>query len=295
MSGPQIMAVCSSLGHCLVHCGGGESIDISIFDQNYNAIKKIRRNPNIEDISIMVTEMSHDLKILQRPMVSPKPDIYRAWLSAEALGELLGSISWNGFSVDSQRSGSSPLNKLYTGDKQLSAQVFLCENREIGEMPLFTDEGFLLPAEVPLIQAGKAAMTLSGARSAMEFEVPINSNEGYPSALFLQGGDVSDTEILHKIGTGLYIGRLWYTNISDPENGRLTAMTRYDCFWVEDGVLAGPLAPVRMDSSIYDILGTNLEALGKNVYQIPETQSYGHRSWGASSFPGVLTALKITL
>ncbi|WP_423856073.1 metallopeptidase TldD-related protein [Acidithiobacillus montserratensis] len=295
LSGPQIMAVCSSLGHCLVHRGGGVSVDLSFFDADYNAVKRVRRNPNLNDIPGMMTGMSQDLKVLQRPPVSPKPDIYRAWLSAEALGELLGTISWNGFSVDSVRSGSSPLNKLYRADKQLSAQVFLYENREAGDVPLFTDEGFLLPSEVPLIQRGKATMSLSGPRSAKEFDVPINSDGGAPSALYLQGGDLPDNEVLQKIGTGLYIGRLWYTNISDPGSCRLTAMTRYDCFWVEDGVLVGPLAPVRMDSSLYDLLGANLEALGKNVYQIPETQSYGRRSWGASCFPGALTALEITL
>lgn len=295
LSGPQVMAVCSSLGHCLVHRGGGVSIDLSFFDADYNAIKRVRRNPSLSDIPSMMSGMAQELKVLQRPTISPKPDIYRAWLSAEALGELLGIISWNGFSVDSVRSGSSPLNKLYRADKQLSAQVFLYENREAGDVPLFTDEGFLLPSQVPLIQRGKATMSLSGPRSAKEFDVPINSDDGAPSALFLQGGDLPDNEVLQKIGTGLYIGRLWYTNISDPGSCRLTAMTRYDCFWVEDGVLVGPLAPVRMDSSLFDLLGTNLEALGKDVYQIPETQSYGRRSWGASSFPGVLTALKITL
>lgn len=295
LSGPQIMAVCSSLGHRLIHRAGGVSIDLSFFDTDHNAVKRIRRNPGLADIPSLLTGMSQELKVLQRPSVSPKPGMYRAWLSAEALGELLGTISWEGFSVDSVQSGSSPLNKLYRGDKQLSSQIFLYENRAMGAVPLFTDEGFLLPAEVPLIQGGKAIDPLSGPRSAKEFGVPINSDDGSPSALYLQGGDLPDTEVLQKIGKGLYIGRLWYTNISDPGSCRLTAMTRYDCFWVEDGVLVGPLSPVRMDSSLYDLLGANLEALGKNVHQIPETQSYGRRSWGASCVPGVLTALKITL
>ncbi|MFA7655465.1 metallopeptidase TldD-related protein [Acidithiobacillus thiooxidans] len=295
LSGPQVFAVCSSLGHCLIHRGGGSSIDVSIFDADYNAVKRVRRDPDLVDILPLVNGMSQDLKALQRPAVNIKAGTYRAWLSAEALGELLGTISWNGFSVDSIRSGSSPLNKLYNGEKQLSPRIHLYENRQMGDVPSFTSEGFLLPAEVPLIQEGRAKNHLSSPRAAKEFDTNINSDSGYPSALYLQGGDLPDNDVLQKIGTGLYIGRLWYTNISDPGSCRLTAMTRYDCFWVEEGVLVGPLSPVRMDSSIYQLLGEDLEAIGAHVHQIPETHSYGQRGWGSSSLPGVMTALKITL
>jgi len=295
LSGPQVLAVCSSLGHCLIHRGGGSSIDVSFFDADYNAVKRVRRDPDLADIPALMTGMSQDLKALQQPAVNIKAGIYRAWLSAEALGELLSTISWNGFSVDSIRSGSSPLNKLYNGEKQLSPRIHLYENRQMGDVPSFTSEGFLLPAEVPLIQDGQAKNHLSSPRAAKEFDTNINSDSGYPSALHLRGGDLPDSEVLQRIGTGLYIGRLWYTNISDPASCRLTAMTRYDCFWVEGGALVGPLSPVRMDSSIYQLLGEDLEALGMHVHQIPETQSYGQRGWGSSSLPGVMTALKITL
>ncbi|MCR2829734.1 metallopeptidase TldD-related protein [Acidithiobacillus ferrooxidans] len=191
LSGPQVFAVCSSLGHCLIHRGGGSSIDVSFFDADYNAVKRVRRDPELADILPLMNGMSQDLKALQSPAVNITAGTYRAWVSAEALGELLGTIGWNGFSVDSIRSGSSSLNKLYNREKQLSPQIHLYENRQMGDVPSFTSEGFLLPAEVSLIQEGQATNQLSSPRAAKEFATNINSDSGYPSALYLQGGGLA--------------------------------------------------------------------------------------------------------
>ena len=238
--------------------------------------------------------MARDLNALQRPAVTLKPDTYRAWLSAEALAELLGTMGWSGFSVEAIQSGSSPLKQLYSGEKQLAGMVTLHESRQALGVPQFTDQGYLLPAEVPLISAGTAQQSLASPRVAREFDVAINS-DGAPMALHLHAGDLLDADVLRQIGTGLYIGRLWYTNISDPASCRLTAMTRYDCYWVDQGELADPLVPVRVDSSLYQLLGSDLEALGATLHRIPETHSFGSRSWGGTLLPGAMTTLKITL
>lgn len=294
LAGPQTLAVCSSQGHCLVHRGGGSSVDVSFFDSEYNAVKRVRNQPDIQDIPALMDGMARNLNALQRPTVTPKAGSYRAWLSAEALAELLGTISWNGFSEEAIHSGSSPLSQLYTGEKHLDPSVMLQENRLALGAPPFTEQGFPLPGEVPLIAAGSARQSLVSPRAAREFDQMINS-DGLPMALHLHAGALPDAEVLRQIGTGLYIGRLWYTNVSDPASCRLTAMTRYDCFWVEQGELAGPLAPVRVDSSLYQILGSDLEALGATMHHIPETHSYSSRSWGGAMLPGAMTALKITL
>ncbi|MBN6740406.1 metallopeptidase TldD-related protein [Acidithiobacillus ferrivorans] len=294
LAGPQTLAVCSSLGHCLIHRGGGSSVDVSFFDPEYNAVKRVRSQPDIQDISALMDGMARDLNALQRPAVTLKPDTYRAWLSAEALAELLGTMSWSGFSIEAIQSGSSPLKQLYSGEKQLAGMVTLHESRQALGVPQFTDQGYLLPAEVPLISAGTAQQSLASPRAAREFDVAINS-DGAPMALHLHAGDLLDADVLRQIGTGLYIGRLWYTNISDPASCRLTAMTRYDCYWVDQGELTGPLVPVRVDSSLYQLLGSDLEALGATLHRIPETHSYGSRSWGGTLLPGAMTTLKITL
>ena len=295
LSGPQIFAVCSSLGHHLVHRGGGTMMDLSFFDAQYNAVKKRCQDPTIEDIPEFFAGMIRDLRVLQRAPMALNAGSYRAWLSPEALDELLGTLSWNGFSTDAVRSGSSPLSQLYGGAKNLSQQVNLSETRAISGVPAFSDQGFVLPPEISLVQAGHAVESLSSPRTAKEFDTCINSDFGFPMALHMETGDLPGNHIFEKIGTGLYIGRLWYTNISDPTTCRLTAMTRYDCFWVENGELLGPLAPMRIDSSLFQLLGDDLDAVGSEAKLIPESHSYGQRAWGASRLPGVLTALTITL
>ncbi|MBU2856746.1 hypothetical protein HF289_07590 [Acidithiobacillus ferrooxidans] len=65
LSGPQVFAVCSSLGHCLIHRGGGSSIDVSFFDADYNAVKRVRRDPELADILPLMNGMSQDLKALR--------------------------------------------------------------------------------------------------------------------------------------------------------------------------------------------------------------------------------------
>ncbi|MGE0047454.1 MAG: metallopeptidase TldD-related protein [Acidithiobacillus sp.] len=295
LSGPQIYAVCSSVGHCLIHRGGSTIADLSVFDKDHNAVKRVRKDPQTQDAVADIQAMAQSLKTMARPAITLQPGTYRAWLSPEAIAELLGTVSWYGFSVEAIRSGGSPLWMLYQQAQALSPQIYLSENRQSAAAPMFTAEGFLLPSEVPLICDGKAQESLRGPRSAREFGTSVNSSSGYPVSLSMREGTLHDIEVLRSIDTGLYIGRVWYSNISDPKSCRVTAMTRYDCFWVENGELQGPLSPARMDSSLYRLLGEDLEALGARVAILPETHSYGQRGWGSTQVPGVLTSVTITL
>ena len=37
------------------------------------------------------------------------------------------------------------------------------------------------------------------------------------------------------LGTGLFVGNLWYTNFSDRAACRTTGMTRFATFWIDEG------------------------------------------------------------
>ena len=52
---------------------------------------------------------------------------------------------------------------------------------------------------------------------------------------------------MKKIDTGLYLGNLHYLNWSDNIGGRITGMTRYACFWVEDGEIVAPIENMRFE------------------------------------------------
>lgn len=133
-------------------------------------------------------------------------------------------------------------------------------------------------------------------RSAMEYDSVTNAESEYPGALDLAAGDLPDDSILTELDTGLYIGNLWYLNFSDRNACQLTGMTRFACFWVENGEIQAPINVMRFDDSVYDLLGTNLLGMTREREFIVDAGSYGSRSNASTELPGVLVKeLQITL
>ena len=65
-------------------------------------------------------------------------------------------------------------------------------------------------------------------------------------------------------------------------------MTRYACFWVENGQIIAPIENLRFDESLYNFWGTQLMALTQSVQFMPEVGSYGYRDLGGTLVPGML-------
>ncbi len=103
-------------------------------------------------------------------------------------------------------------------------------------------------------------------------------------------GSLAQDEVLQALGTGLYVANLHYLNWSDPVSARITGMTRYACFWVQDGEIAGPLAAdLRWDQSLYEALGPQqLLALSRETEIAPATSTYSQRALGGMRAPGAL-------
>jgi predicted Zn-dependent protease len=151
---------------------------------------------------------------------------------------------------------------------------------------------------VPLIDAGRLAAPLVSPRSAREYGVATNganANET-PESLDLAPGALAQSQALEALGDGIYVGNLWYLNFSDRSACRLTGMTRFASFWVENGRIRAPLNVMRFDDSAYRILGENLEALTRERDLLPDTITYGERSTESVRTPGaLLKAFALTL
>jgi len=65
-------------------------------------------------------------------------------------------------------------------------------------------------------------------------------------------------------------------------------MTRYACFWVENGVIVGPIADMRWDESLYDALGGKLVVLTTHTAIDPAVDTHYQRGLGGSRTPGAL-------
>ena len=226
------------------------------------------------------------------------PGPYRVMLSPAAMTEILGMLSWAGFGLKSRNTKQSALIRMADEGATLSPLVTLAENTGEGIASAFQGEGFVRPARVPLVEAGRLAAPLVSPRSAREYGVPTNgaNAEETPESLDLAPGALPESGALAALDTGLYIGNLWYLNFSDRSACRLTGMTRFASFWVEGGRIRAPLDVMRFDDSAYRILGENLEALTRERDLVPDADTYGERSTVSMRTPGALVReLRLTL
>lgn len=298
-AGPVCRGFASSFGAFGWHQANSFNFDWSLFHANGQAVKANYAGQEWDDelFARRLTLAREQLDYLGRPLKTLAPGEYRAYLAPAALDEIVGMLGWGGFSAQAIANKHSPLQRLYAGEAVLSPLVSMTEQVSGSLSPLFSDEGYPR-ADLRLIDQGRALEQLTNARSAAEFQRQANGAEPWesPSCLSMAGGDLAEDEVLKQLGTGLYVGNLWYLNYSDQPAARLTGLTRFACFWVEDGQIQAPVSTMRFDDSVYSLLGSQLEALTRTRELMLSTSTYGQRQTGSSHLPGALVKrLTLTL
>ncbi len=273
---------------------GGTLLDYSLVATQDKAVKASvgGKDWSPDAVRASIEGSRAQLGPLARPSRAVKPGSYRAYLSPAAVVELTDMWEWGGFSIRGQRTKVSPLQKLVDGERELSPLVSVSEDTAGGIGPNFQGEGFVKPASVPLISEGRHAGAMISPRSAAEYGLRPNGASKWerPSSLSMAGGGLDEAQILERLGTGVYVSNLWYLNFSDRNACRVTGMTRFATFWVEDGQLVAPLDVMRFDVSLYDLFGSGLEALTSEVAFLPSSQTYGGRSTDSKRVPGALVS-----
>jgi predicted Zn-dependent protease len=227
---------------------------------------------------------------LKRPTVNVQPGQYRTYLAPRAFADVLGMMGWNALSAAAWKQGRSPFKKLVEGEAKFSPLLSFGENFGLALTPRFNSLGEVSAAQLPLMEAGALRSLLVSSRTAKEYGLTGNAaGEGEaPRSLDVACGTLSEADILKAIGTGLYLSNVHYLNWSDPVSARVTGMTRYACFWVENGEIVGPINDLRWDESLYDALGTKLLALTNWADIDPACETYYTRALGGSRVPGAL-------
>ncbi len=235
-------------------------------------------------------QAKQQLALLALPAISIPPGSYRAYLTPTALNELLMMLNWGGLSEKSMRTHQSCLRRLHAGEVSLHPDVHLSEDSLAGLEPVFQAQGFIKPDQIKLIDAGKLVGSMISPRSAKEYGVQSNGADEAESAksLHMRAGHLTMKDILKQLGTGIYISNLWYLNFSDRANCRITGMTRFASFWVENGEIKAPLNVMRFDESLFRMLGEDLLALTQETETIMDDRSYGERHTGGAILPGAL-------
>ena len=291
-SGVIYKGFANSLGQRNWHCVDNFNFEWCLYHAADKAVKNgyAGTHLNATEFAQKMAASGTQLDILKRPAKALVPGQYRAYLAPAAVNEIVELLSWGSFGVKSQRNKQSPLMRLEDGSMALHTSVSLKENSHDGVAPSFQADGFLKAAEVQLVVAGKQAGALISPRSACEFNIDNNgaNSSEVPESLDMAAGNLSADAILETLGTGLLIGNLHYLNYSDRMACRMTGMTRFATFWVENGQIKAPLNVMRFDDSAYRLLGDNLLGLTKERDLILDPASYGERSTGSARLPGAL-------
>jgi len=229
------------------------------------------------------------LALISRAPKSLEPGRFRTYLTPSAMEEIAQLLCWGGFSGRALATKQSALTRMQAGAR-LDPRVSLSEDTSAGVAPAFQSDGFTRPARVPLIESGSLVGSLVSPRTAREFGLSTNGANGSeaPEALAMAPGTLPAKDALAALGTGLYVGNLWYLNYSDRTACRMTGMTRFATFWVEDGRIVAPVNVLRFDDTLYRMLGENLEALTNETELLLDSTSYGSRVLSSAALPGAL-------
>jgi len=229
--------------------------------------------------------------LVSAPAKTLPPGKYRAYLAPTAMQEIVELLDWGGFSARALETQQSALSKMRT-DARLAPCVNISEDYAGGVAPPFQAEGFARPASVPLVSDGRLVGALVSPRTAREFGLDANGANGAesPEALSIGGGTVALRDALGALDTGLAVGNLWYLNYSDRPACRMTGMTRFATFWVENGKVVAPVDVLRFDDTLYRMLGDNLEALTIERELLLASNTYGSRTLTSATLPGALVS-----
>ena len=299
-SGYIYTGLANSLGQFNWHSDYSFSFDYSIYNENNNAIKlnySSKKWKN-EEFETSLNQGIKKLKILSQSPRTIQKGEYTVYLEPSALSEIIDMMSWGGFSYKANKIGTSPLHLLSKGEKSLHTSVSIDENIKGGISANFSADGFIKPDNISMIKDGEFAESLTSPRSSLEYSVAHNasSTSEYPYSIDMRAGSIDDDAILSTINNGIYISNLWYLNFSDRNNGRMTGLTRFGCFLVEDGELTAPINTMRFDDSVYSMLGENLIGLSSNRELLIDSGTYEERSTSSARLPGaIVNKFKMTL
>jgi predicted Zn-dependent protease len=291
-SGSVMRGFANSLGQFNWFSSSSFNFDWSLYHRADKAVKCGYADTRWDNAQLArkMAEGAAQLEVMKRTPHRIDPGSYRAYLAPAALGEIMGMLSWGGFGLKEQKTKRSPLLRAAEGRATLDSRFSLQENISGGIAPAFGCSGFLRPDSVELFSEGQLVDSLISPRSAKEFGVATNGAgpSESPDSLDLAPGTCAANSLLSDLGTGIWINNLWYLNYSDRSSCRITGMTRFATFWVEDGEIVAPIDVMRFDDTLYRMMGEGLVGLTEERELIMDAGTYGGRSTSSARLPGAL-------
>tara|TARA_A100001015_G_C14978281_1_gene708301 strand:+ start:473 stop:1795 length:1323 start_codon:yes stop_codon:yes gene_type:complete len=268
------------------------SLDYSLVTSNHQMVKGLFSGGDWDQSSYenYVNKSKKKLIIMEKEPIKVKTGDYRTWFESAAVSDFLGMFSWNGISEASLRQGCSGFGKMRHGDSRLSKKFSILEDFTPGFCPKFNSDGEVASSSLALIDKGELKNTLVSSRSAKEYGLNSNFAESgeYLRSPKMLPGNLNQENVIKTLDKGLFLSNIHYLNWSDNPGGRITGLTRYACFWVEGGEIIAPIETMRFDDSFYRFFGDQLIEVEDSLTINPEVGTYGGRSLGATTCPGIL-------
>jgi PmbA protein len=233
-----------------------------------------------------------------------EPGDYPVVLAPAAIAEMLDWMALCAFNGLAHAEGRGALvDRL--GTVVTAAAINLSDSpRYARTLPRAFDAEGVPKRPLPLIQDGvavnvvydtRSAALVEGARSTGHALAPGGSSWGAmpTNMVMVGGGAASEAELCEPIERGVYVTRLWYTNVIRPNETLITGVTRDGTFLIEDGKIAAPLEDLRLTDSVLRVL-ENTQALTANNILWNEGEFYGRRYASGTVAPAIRTALRFS-
>jgi len=268
------------------------SLDYSLITKDKKMVKDCFANThwNQSKYEEYIQSSKKKLDLMRTDSIKIEPGKYKTYIAPAGVSDIIDMFSWGGISESSLQQRDSALLKMRDENIKLSPCFSLKEDFSNGMVPRFNSEGEIAPESLSLIAKGALENTLVSSRSEKEYGVTSNfasEDEGLRSAR-VKPGTLEENKILETIDTGVYLSNLHYLNWSDRLGGRITGMTRYACFYVENGKIVAPIENMRFDDTIYNIFGDELDSVTNFDQLIPDVGTYDGRNFGGNYCPGIL-------
>lgn len=226
-----------------------------------------------------------------------RPGEYTVVLEPHAVAELLWVLSRAAFNGLGHAEGRGALSGRL-GTRVAAPAINLSDSpRFPGTLPRAFDAEGVPKSPLPLIQDGVAhrvthdtrSAALAGTSSTGHALAPGGDDRGpRPTNLVLLGGGAQDEpDLCSRVERGIYVTRLWYTNIIRARDALFTAVTRDGTFLIEDGRIGAPVADMRVTDSALGIL-ERTRALGAHPALTGDGELYGRRFATAPLCPPLL-------
>ena len=219
------------------------------------------------------------------PEVVLAPGTYTTVWEPHATRELLWVLGESAFDGLAYTEGRGALSGAL-GRRVAAAGVNVADSpRHPATLPRAFDAEGVTKGALPLIQDGVAAgvvhhrrsAALAGVRSTGHALSPGDADGPRTTNLVMAGGGARDeAELCAGVERGIYVTRLWYTNVLRERDATFTAVTRDGTFLIEDGRITRPVADMRITEGALDVLG-RVQALGARTVLAGDGEFYGPR------------------